>query len=155
MWSLVSLRAAGERAPATIVRRLRGAQARSGGWSWFARGAPDSNDTAAAVQALRAAGVKGRVIQRGLAFLSRLRASSGGFRLLPKRPPDAQSTAWAVQAFVAAGAPPPRRSLAYLASLQRSDGSIRYSARYVTTPVWVTAQALPALARKAFPLRLP
>jgi Prenyltransferase and squalene oxidase repeat len=155
MWSVLALRAAGERAPPATVRRVRGAQARSGGWSWFARGAPDSNDTAAAVQALRAAGVRGRVIERGLAFLRRLRTASGGFRLLPKRAPDAQSTAWAVQAFVASGAPPPRRSLQYLARLQRIDGSIRYSARYVTTPVWVTAQALPALARKAFPLRPP
>jgi hypothetical protein len=37
--------------------------------------------------------------------------------------------------------------------MHRSDGSYRYSARYAVTPVWVTAQVLPALARKAFPLR--
>jgi hypothetical protein len=30
---------------------------------------------------------------------------------------------------------------------------VRYSARYATTPLWVSAQALPALARVAFPLR--
>ena len=43
-------------------------------------------------------------------------------------------------------------AVAYLKRLQRPDGSFRYSARYTTTPVWVTAQVLPALARKAFPL---
>jgi hypothetical protein len=31
--------------------------------------------------------------------------------------------------------------------MQRPDGSLRYSARYAVTPVWVTSQALPALAR--------
>ena len=66
---------------------------------------------------------------------------------------DAQSTAWTVQAFLAAGKAPPRGSLRYLQRLRRPDGSFRYSARYVTTPVWVTAQVLPALSRKPFPLR--
>ena len=37
--------------------------------------------------------------------------------------------------------------------MRRPDGSLRYSARYATTPLWVTAQALQALARKPFPLR--
>jgi hypothetical protein len=37
--------------------------------------------------------------------------------------------------------------------LRRPDGSYRYSTRYATTPVWVTAQVLPALAGKPFPLR--
>jgi hypothetical protein len=41
----------------------------------------------------------------------------------------------------------------YLRSLRRDDGSYRYSRRYVTTPVWVTAQVLPAVLRKPFPLR--
>jgi hypothetical protein len=54
---------------------------------------------------------------------------------------------------VAAGARPPRSALDYLARLRRPDGSYRYSARYVTTPVWVTAQVLPALFGKPFPLR--
>jgi hypothetical protein len=33
------------------------------------------------------------------------------------------------------------------------DGSYRYSRKYGATPAWVTAQVLPALARKSFPLR--
>jgi len=37
--------------------------------------------------------------------------------------------------------------------MRRSDGSYRYNARYVSTPVWVTSQVLLALARTAFPLR--
>jgi hypothetical protein len=58
-----------------------------------------------------------------------------------------------VQAFVAAGGPAPRNAIRYLTRMRRPNGSFRYSARYAATPVWVTAQALPALARKPFPLR--
>ena len=48
---------------------------------------------------------------------------------------------------------PPAGALAYLARLKRPDGSYRYSSRYATTPVWVTAQVLPALAGRPLPLR--
>ncbi|MGH3144018.1 MAG: helical backbone metal receptor, partial [Gaiellales bacterium] len=64
---------------------------------------------------------------------------------------DAQSTAWVIQAFVAAGAPVPKGAFAYLVRLRQSDGSYRYSARYAVTPVWVTAQVVPALMKKPFP----
>jgi hypothetical protein len=134
------------------VRFVLRRQARSGGWGWYAGGQPDSNDTAAAIQALRAAGVNGPPIRRGLAYLLRLRNRDGGFELSPGRGSDAQSTAWAVQAFVAGHRPVPGGAIAYLRRLRRPDGSFRYSKRYVTTPVWVTAQVLPALARKPFPL---
>jgi Prenyltransferase and squalene oxidase repeat len=153
IWGILALRQANERAPRPAMRFVLRQQARSGGWSWYAGGAPDSNDTAAAIEALRAAGVTGAPIRRGLAFLQRLRNRDGGFDLTPGRGSDAQSTAWAVQAFVATRRPPPKGALAYLRRLRRPDGSFRYSKRYATTPVWVTAQVLPALARKPFPLR--
>jgi Prenyltransferase and squalene oxidase repeat len=152
-WGILALRQAGRRAPRPAVRYLLRNQARSGGWSWYAGVQPDSNDTAATVEALRAAGVKGKPIRRALGYLRRLRNRDGGFELTPGRGSDAQSTAWAMQAFRAAGRPAPRGSLRYLAHLRRRDGSFRYSARYVTTPVWVTAQVLPALAGKPFPLK--
>jgi hypothetical protein len=155
VWAILALRQARERAPRPAVRFVLRRQARNGGWPWYAGGQPDSNDTAAALQALRAAGVGGKPIRRGLAYLLRLRNRDGGFELTPGRGSDAQSTAWAVQAFVAARRPVPRGADAYLRGLRRPDGSFRYSKRYVTTPVWVTAQALPALARKPFPLGAP
>ncbi len=128
-------------------------QHRTGGWGWIAGTAPDSNDTAAVIQALRSQGVRGRTIARGLAYLRRLENRDGGFALTAGRNSDAQSTSWTIQAFVAAGVRPPATAFRYLASLRRPDGSYRYSRAYAVTPVWVTSQVLPALARKAFPLR--
>jgi hypothetical protein len=148
-WGALAL---GKPGRATIRYLLR-AQHRSGGWSWVPRGAPDSNDTAAVVQALRAGGARGRPIRRGLDYLRRLTAPNGGVRLVPGREPDAQSTAWAIQAYVAAGVKPPAASYRFLRSLRRSDGSYRYSRRYAVTPTLVTAQVLPALAGKPYPLR--
>ena len=66
---------------------------------------------------------------------------------------DTQSTAWAVQAFVAAGVRPSPSALRYLQRMRRPDGSYRYSARYAATPVWVTSQALAAVARRPLPIR--
>jgi energy-coupling factor transport system substrate-specific component len=152
-WAVLALRQAGEKAPRVAIRYVLRAQARSGGWGWAPGGAPDSNDTAAGIQALRAAGTRGPPIRRGLAYLRRLRNRDGGFELTPGRGSDSQSTAWAIQAFLAAGKPVPKGAFAYLRRMRRRDGSYRYSARYVTTPVWVTSQVLPALARRPFPLQ--
>jgi len=134
------------------TRWLLARQARSGGFSWSVGGQPDSNDTAAALEALRVAGVHGAPITRAVGFLLSFQIRDGGFELTHGRGSDAQSTAWAIQGLVAAGRRPPRSAFAYLARLRRPDGSYRYSAKYVTTPVWVTSQVLAALARKPFPL---
>jgi hypothetical protein len=153
VWTLVALRQAGEPAPPALVRSLREAQRASGGWGWLRGGAPDSNDTAAAIQALRAAGVSGPVVTRGVAYLRAQQNRDGGWALVRGRASDAQSTAWAIQALLAAGRPPGAAAWRFLARLRRPDGGYRYSTRYATTPVWVTAQVLPALAGKPFPLR--
>lgn len=96
---------------------------------------------------------RSKAIRRALAYLRGLQNDDGGFELTPGRGSDAPSTAWAVQAFLAAGGDPGRAAFAYLAGLRRPDGSFRYSARYVATPAWTTAQVLAALARRPFPLR--
>ena len=153
IWTTLALRQAGEPVPAVLVTSLRKAQRPNGGWSWLVGGAADANDTAAAIQALRATGVKGRPIDLGVAFLRRHQNADGGFELTLGRGSDTQSTAWAIQALLAAGSAPGAPAFGYLARMRRADGSYRYNARYVTTPLWVTAQVLPALARKPFPLR--
>jgi hypothetical protein len=92
-------------------------------------------------------------IRRGLDYLRRLRRRDGGFALVRNRGSDAQSTAWAIQAFLSAGPQPPAGAYAYLSRLRRADGSYRYSKRYAVTPVWVTAQVLPAIEKTPFPVR--
>ena len=152
-WAVLALRQAGETVPPAARRFLLAKQRRTGGWSWTGSDQPDSNDTAAAVEALRALGVREKPIAQALGYLSGLQNRDGGFELVEGRGSDAQSTAWAIQAFLAAGERPPRSAYAYLARLRRPDGSYRYSATYAVTPVWVTAQVLPALAGRSFPLR--
>lgn len=153
-WGVLALVAAGQAPAKTTLRYILGAQRKSGGWSWGLRAAPDAGDTAAAIQALRAAGAGSgsAAIKRGVRFLRRCQSKDGGFAVAPGSDSDAQSTAWAIQALVAAHVDPGPAPFRYLEKLQRPDGSFRYSKRYVTTPAWVTAQVLCALARKPFPL---
>jgi hypothetical protein len=152
IWTVLALGQAREPVPPSLVAELRTRQQRSGGWSWTRGGAPDSNDTAAAVEALRASGVGGAPIARAFRYLARCRNADGGYGLLPGRASDAQSTAWAIQAYLAARRQPAASAFRFLARMQRPDGSYRYSRLYTTTPVWVTSQVVPALARKPFPL---
>jgi iron complex transport system substrate-binding protein len=152
IWTILALRAASEPAPQALVRDVLRTQSRTGGWSWTRRGAPDSNDTAAAIEALRAAGVSGRPITRALAALRGFRNRDGGYGLTRGRDSDAQSTAWAIQALIAGGAKPSSATWRFLGRLRLPDGSYRYTLRYATTPVWVTSQVVPALTGHAYPL---
>ena len=54
---------------------------------------------------------------------------------------------------MSAGEMPGKAPFRFLSRLRRADGSYRYSVRYGATPVWVTAQVIPALTGKPFPLR--
>ena len=148
IWSVLAL----GRSPVATTRYVLAHQARDGGFAWNAGGQPDSNDTAAALEMFRVAHVTGRPVARAVSFLLGFEGRDGGFALTKGRGSDAQSTAWAIQGLVAAGRTPPRPAFAYLARLRRPDGSYRYSAAYATTPVWVTAQVLAALAKKPCPL---
>jgi hypothetical protein len=147
-WALLAL----GRSTARTTRWLLARQSKGGGFAWAVGGQPDSNDTAAALEAFRVAGIKGVPVTRAARFLLGFQNRDGGFELTRGRGSDAQSTAWAIQGLVAAGTTPPRSAFAYLARLRRPDGSYRYSTRYVTTPVWVTSQVLAALAKQPFPL---
>ena len=152
IWTVLALRAAGEQPPQAFLRAILSAQAKAGGFPWSRGGSPDSNDTAAAIEALRAARVGGVSVRRAVAALQGFQNRDGGYALTKGRESDAQSTAWAIQALISAGQKPGKPPFRYLSKLRRADGSYRYSIRYGTTPVWVTAQVLPALAGKPFPL---
>jgi hypothetical protein len=153
VWTVLAVRAVGEQPSRQLVQAILAAQARDGGFPWSRRGQPDSNDTAAAIQALRAAGVGGAAIRRAVAALRAFQNHDGGFALTKGRESDAQSTAWAIQALLSADERPGKAPFRFLSRLRRVDGSYRYSVRYGSTPVWVTAQVLPALAGRPYPLR--
>ncbi len=136
-------------------------QNRDGGWSFATKGGgSDVDDSAAAVQALVAAGRRtAPETRRALAFLRRQQNPDGGFPLLPGSSSNAQSTGWALQAFAAAKIPPEsvrkrksRSALAYLRSLIAPSGMVQFSRTSRQTPVWTTGTALVALAGRSFPL---
>ncbi len=134
---------------------LARAQNADGGFGFVPSASSDSDDTGAALQALAAAGGRGTTTRKAVAYLRAVQNRDGGFGQSKGRTSNAQSTAWAVQGLVAAGVRPESvgaNPLRYLTRLQRPDGHVRYSASSDQTPVWVTAQALTALTKKAFPL---
>jgi energy-coupling factor transport system substrate-specific component len=164
-FAILALRAAGRPARDAAGRRalrwLERERDPDGGFNFLGRGgASDVDDTAGALEALVAAGGRRATGVRSAAgFLARSQDLDGGFPLEPGGPSNAQSTAWAIQALVAAGRDPARvhrrgsRSpLGFLRSLAEPDGSIRYSRTSAQTPVWVTAQALAALAGRPLPI---
>jgi energy-coupling factor transport system substrate-specific component len=164
-FAVLGLRAAGRQKRDRAIRRattwILGQANDDGGYNFAGRGGPSGiDDTGAALQALGAAGRgHSRVARRAVRFITRNQASDGGFALIPGGPSNAQSTAWAVQGLLAAGRNPAnvhrngaRDPMSYLRSLTTASGEVRYSRTSRQTPVWVTAQAVAALARKTLPL---
>ncbi len=164
-FAVFALRAAGYPASNSTVRAAgawtAGQQDSDGGFNFAGRGgSSDVDDTAAALQGLLDAGIHGGAgVARAVAFLVHAQNPDGGFPEQPGGESNAQSTAWAVQGLVAAGLNVEavrhrgsRSPLGYLESLVAPNGSVRYSRTSAQTPVWVTAQALTALARAPFPI---
>jgi prenyltransferase beta subunit len=164
-FAILALRATGRSRNDAVIRKAASwvaSQHNGDGGFNFARkgGASGIDDTAAALQALVAAGKRSsKTAQRAATFLVKQQNADGGMPLKKGGASNAQSTAWAVQGLVAAGrnvnqvsTAGSRTPLAYLRSLQNESGSFRYSRTSSQSPVWVTAQALTALARMPFPI---
>ena len=136
------------------ARWLRKAQDRAGGWGFQPQAPSDADTTGAVLQALAAAGSGGRTANAGARWLRQAQQSNGGYSLVTSGVVNTQSTAWAVQGLVAAGGAggPIGDAVSYLRTRQRSDGHYSYSSGSDQTPIWVTAQALLAVERQAFPI---
>jgi len=162
-FGLLALRAAGRRIPPRTAGWLISQQDADGGFNYSTAGAAsDVDDTGAALEAL--AGVPenraARVRAPAVRFIERQQDPDGGFPAGAGTGSNAQSTAWGIQGLIAAGVNPAtvrRRGgpspLQYLRSLIAPDGHVRYSRSTDQTPVWVTAEAMMALAGRALPLR--
>jgi energy-coupling factor transport system substrate-specific component len=144
------------RAARWLARQANG----DGGFNFQGKGGRSgADDTSAAVQGLAAAGKRSsRAVTRAAAWFTRTQNADGGFGLQGGAS-NAQSTAWAVQGLVAAGRDPgrlhrrgSRSPAAYLRSLLMGNGAVRYSRTSAQAPVWVTAQAVTALAGRTLPI---
>ncbi len=166
-FAIFALRAAGHSPGFRAIRDAAGwierQQNRDGGFGFGGHGSSsDVDDTGAALQALADAGARnGRSLGAAAGYLIRSQNLDGGFPQQYGGESNAQSTAWAVQGLIAAGRNlnavrrrSSRSPIGYLESLLAPGGSIRYSRTGAQTPVWVTAQALIALAGKTFPVGL-
>jgi prenyltransferase beta subunit len=167
-FAIFAMRVAGHPASDPVVRAagrwLAAQQNPDGGFGFAGKGASeDVDDTAAALQGVIDAGQGGSTAAtRAVAFLRRAQNPDGGYPQQKGGESNAQSTAWAAQGLAAAGQNASavkrkgsRSPLAYLETLVAPDGSVRYSRTSAQTPVWVTAQALIALAGKPFPIAPP
>jgi energy-coupling factor transport system substrate-specific component len=163
-FAILALRAGGESSGSSSVKRARTwlarQQGKDGGFGVAPGAASDTDNTGSVLQALGAAGLRsGKRVDRALRFLRSSQNSDGGFGQLRGYDSNTQSTAWAVQGVLGVGRSSgtlkrgSRTAVGYIRSLQDSSGRIRYSRRSTQTPVWVTADALRALAGKPFPLR--
>jgi uncharacterized membrane protein len=164
-FAIFALRAVGHSQSFSAIRDAAGwierQQNSDGGFGFGGHGSPsDVDDTGAALQALADAGAHNvRILGAAADFLIRSQNLDGGYPQQYGGESNAQSTAWAVQGLIAAGRNPntvrrrgSRSPTGYLESLLAPGGSIRYSRTGTQTPVWVTAQALIALAGKTFPV---
>jgi energy-coupling factor transport system substrate-specific component len=152
-FAVLALRAAGVAPPPATIAWLARQHNSDGGFGFAtAGGSSDVDDTGAVLEALA-----GREPARAVRFVAGQQNPDGGFPSQAGGDSNAQSTAWAVQGLIAAGAESRAvdRALGYLRSLIAPDGHVRYSRGADQTPVWVTAEALMALARKPLPLAPP
>jgi len=164
-FAIFALRAVGHSQSYPAIRDAAGwierQQNSDGGFGFGAHGSSsDVDDTGSVLQALVDAGAhNARVLGAATSYLIRAQNLDGGFPQQPGGESNAQSTAWALQGLIAAGRNPgsvrrrgSRSPVGYLESLLAPGGSIRYSRTSSQAPVWVTAQALIALAGKTFPV---
>jgi energy-coupling factor transport system substrate-specific component len=163
-FAVLAMRALGVRptdpAIQAAARWLAAQQNADGGFSFGTRGDPsDIDDTGAAIQALAVARAPASgVIARAVAYLRHAENRDGGFPQQSGEESNAASTAWAVQGLLAARQSlvyKGRSPIAYLERLLTASGGFDYSHGLAQTPVWVTAEVLPALAGLALPIAAP
>jgi hypothetical protein len=152
IFGILALRAAGRRVPHAVLAQVVRDQSAAGGWDFFPEGS-QADMTAAGIEALRADGYActRMPIRRAFAWLRHQRRPDGGFAYAAGQPSNSQSTAWVVQAYAACGHTD-RKGLAFLRAHQAADGGVSYGPAGVSRD-WVTAQALPALRKRALPVR--
>lgn len=158
VYALLALASSGQPISPQALAALGAAQLPDGGWSFDGTAATgsDTNTSALAVQALVAAGAKGDALARGLAYLQSQQNADGGYPYSKSSSfgadTDANSTAAVIQALAAAGGDT-AAPIAALLKLQNPSGAFGYQAAVPDDNDLATAQAIPALLLKPFPIK--
>jgi energy-coupling factor transport system substrate-specific component len=154
-YAVMALRASG--ATGTLdgtISWLAKVQNGDGGWGDVPGSVSTADGTAAVLQAMPHT----KAAVDGLTYLRNHQRPSGGFVTGGNGAINSQSTAWAVQGMLAVGTDPATireggdSTLDYLAARRAKDGHYAYSAESDQTPIWVTGQALAAVAGEPFPV---
>jgi iron complex transport system substrate-binding protein len=153
-WGVLAFRGAGVSIPRASIDYIRSQQQSNGGYAYGSGAAADSNDTAAAVMALRAGGIPctWRAIDGAYRYMHSLQRSDHGYALSASSGSDSQSTGWVIQARLKCHLSN-TGALSYLRARQLPSGAFEYRAGLVQTPAWVTAQVVPGIRGKAYPIR--
>jgi len=155
--SILALVAAGKDVPTEAIGAIAQTQAENGGWAFDGStddAAVDSNTTSMVLQALVAAGQgEGDVVTKGVGYLESVSTDKGAtYDLTEGASPDANSTAVVIQGLLATGNDA-TALLAALGTFQNADGSFFYNAETPGANLIATVQAIPALAKVAFPIQ--
>jgi energy-coupling factor transport system substrate-specific component len=138
-----------------VVDWIRSVQRPDGGWGVTATASSDPDSTGTVLQLLSSGGAA----DRALSWLGSAQGSSGGFGY--RSAVNSQSTGLVLQGLGALGLKPSnltrggKSGLDYLRARQTASGAIDYSAASSQTPVWVTGDALIALAGQSLPVAAP
>ncbi|MHB8894685.1 MAG: prenyltransferase/squalene oxidase repeat-containing protein [Candidatus Geothermincolia bacterium] len=161
-WGLIALAAAGEPIPDGSRAWLAARQNSDGGFGYAADTGSDPDDTGAALQALIAAGESkdGSPVSRAISYLVFCQGDDGGFTW-QSQGSNVGSTAWCVQGLIAAGENVSSSEwtvsgttpLDFINGMQQGDGHFRHSKGMDSNPAWMTAEAVPAVLRKPFPIK--
>jgi iron complex transport system substrate-binding protein len=161
-WGMLALAAAGEPVPASCRTWLAARQNIDGGFGYATDSGSDPDDTGAAIQAFIAAGESkdGSAVTRALSYLQFCQSSDGGFTW-QSQGSNVGSTSWCVQGIVAAGedlssskwTASGNTPLDFLSKMQQGDGHFKQSVASDPNPVWMTAEGLPAVLKKPFPIK--
>ncbi len=154
-FGILALVAARQPVDRATIKWLQNSANEDGGFGVVRGSISDSDMTGVALEALAAVGRSGTPAARGaVTYLRESQNGDGGFGQRAGSESNSQSTSYAIQGLVAVGGANAAvtRAARYVAGLQRSNGSIAYSATSTQTPVWATAQALMALERDPLPI---
>ncbi len=158
-WGVFGLASAGEDA-ALPVAWLKKQQNEDGGYGWMAGAESDSDDTAAVIMALIAAGEPADTpaVARAIDYLGAHQMNDGSFNYGGTSSSNAASAAWVIQAIAATGEDPSSWSkngndpVTTLVTLRQPDGSFLWTTYTADNPCGMTARAIPALLGKPYPI---